>query len=114
MSDRCRANPQESMRHHGRRLVSISRRDFLRQGGAAAALAALSPRPLRARGGRAVDLKLGYAAITWDGKDDQAIEDISALGFHGIQLRTTAFDRWGARPEELKHLLDSRHLALLC
>src|SRR5260370_38845404 len=34
--------------------------------------------------------RLGYAAITWEGKDRQAIEDIAALGFRGIQLRSPA------------------------
>src|ERR1700730_17727893 len=32
-------------------------------------------------------IKFGYAAITWGGNDRQAIEDIAAVGFHGIQLR---------------------------
>ncbi len=29
----------------------------------------------------------GYAAITWGGNDLQAIQDISEIGFRGIQLR---------------------------
>jgi inosose dehydratase len=33
------------------------------------------------------DLRVGYAAITWDGRDGEAIEQISALGYPGIQLR---------------------------
>ena len=33
-------------------------------------------------------IHFGYAAITWNGNDRQAIEDISALGFPGIQLRS--------------------------
>jgi inosose dehydratase len=33
------------------------------------------------------ELRVGYAAITWDGRDGEAIEQISALGYPGIQLR---------------------------
>jgi inosose dehydratase len=33
------------------------------------------------------ELRVGYAAITWDGRDSEAIEQISALGYPGIQLR---------------------------
>ena len=33
------------------------------------------------------DLRVGYAAITWDGRDGEAIEQIAAAGYPGIQLR---------------------------
>jgi len=33
------------------------------------------------------ELWVGYAAITWDGRDAEAIEQISAVGYPGIQLR---------------------------
>lgn len=33
------------------------------------------------------DLRVGCAAITWDGRDGEAIEQISAAGYPGIQLR---------------------------
>jgi inosose dehydratase len=58
-------------------------------------------------------LRFGYAAITWGGNDLQAIDDISALGFPGIQLRASAVARWGDRPEELKALLASRGLTFV-
>lgn len=60
-----------------------------------------------------VGLTLGYAAITWGGRDDAAIDEISSLGFRGIQLRTAAFDRWGNSPETLTALLASRKLAFV-
>ncbi|PYR88380.1 MAG: xylose isomerase [Acidobacteria bacterium] len=50
-------------------------------------------------------IRLGYAAITWGGKDEQAIADISAVGFKAIQLRSSAFDAYGTRPGVLKDLL---------
>jgi inosose dehydratase len=36
------------------------------------------------------ELRVGYAAITWDGRDAEAIEQISAVGYPGIQLRANA------------------------
>ena len=35
----------------------------------------------------AMELRIGCAAITWDGKDGEAIQQIAALGYPGIQLR---------------------------
>ncbi len=57
--------------------------------------------------------RFGCAAITWNGNDPLAIEDISALGFRGIQLRASAVARWEARPGELRDLLASRNLSLV-
>jgi inosose dehydratase len=56
-------------------------------------------------------IRLGYAAITWGGDDPTAIEDVSAVGFKGIQLRASAFDRWGKTPADLKSLLARHSLA---
>lgn len=54
------------------------------------------------------DIKLGYASITWGGDDERAIEDISSLGFPGIQLRANVVDRFGKDPGALRDLL-ARH-----
>ncbi|HKO15422.1 MAG TPA: twin-arginine translocation signal domain-containing protein, partial [Gemmatimonadaceae bacterium] len=87
-----------------------SRRDFVRQVGGAAVAAALPIREVHAidRWKPADAIKFGYAAITWEGNDQQAIEDISALGFPGIQLRANVLARFGSRPAELRDLL-ARH-----
>jgi inosose dehydratase len=60
----------------------------------------------------AASLTYGYAAITWGKAFTDAIDDISAVGFHGIQLRTTdgVVDRFGATPSALRDLLARRHL----
>ena len=57
--------------------------------------------------------RFGCAAITWNGNDPLAIDDISALGFRGIQLRASAVARWEARPGELRDLLARRNLSLV-
>lgn len=58
------------------------------------------------------DRPVGYAAITWEGRDRQAIEDIAAVGYRGIQLRTTAMKEFRS-PVELRDLLHKRHLTLV-
>src|ERR1041385_3275866 len=86
-----------------------SRRDFLRYlgGGTAAALLPLPnvTLPLRAP---AAGIRFGDAAIAGGGNDEQAIEEIGAVGFPGIQLRAGVLSRFGDRPAELRELL-ARH-----
>ncbi|PYO95090.1 MAG: xylose isomerase [Gemmatimonadetes bacterium] len=84
----------------------MKRRDFLASLTAAAGVVAWRPRA-------AARVRFGYAAITWNGNDRQAIDDIAALGYRGIQLRQPAFDMWGERPAELKDLLARKHLVFV-
>lgn len=58
-------------------------------------------------------MRFGYAAITWSGEDRQAIDDIAAVGFRGIQLRHSAVAEWGVRPQALRELLAARGLTLV-
>jgi len=58
-------------------------------------------------------LRFGYAAITWNGNDVQAIADISELGFPGIQLRSNILKDFGNRPAALRDLLDQNHLEMV-
>jgi len=77
--------------------------------GATLALSGLPPL-LRSAREPAGPIRFGYAAITWQGDDLRAIDDIAALGFRGIQLRAAAVERWGANPQELRDLLGARAL----
>ncbi len=103
----------------------IQRREFLAGMAALAAASCLPGEALRARGllYPPVDLsyfdtpippgpseiRYGYAAITWGGNDRQAIDDISALGFHGIQVRSNAIEEFG-KPQPLRELLAKHQL----
>ena len=42
------------------------------------------------------ELHIGYASITWGGNDRQAIEDISSVGYPGIQVRSNAIKEFGS------------------
>ena len=57
------------------------------------------------------EIHCGYASITWNGNDRQAVEDISSLGFHGIQLRANALKEF-ASPAELRELLEKHQLKM--
>jgi inosose dehydratase len=89
-------------------MSDLDRRDFL----AAIGALSLSFRLKAEATGSVADGKIrpGYAAITWGGKDDQAIDEIAEVGFKGIQLRASAFDAYGTRPAVLKELLAKRGL----
>src|SRR6266850_4070032 len=110
---------------------SISRRHFIASLGAAAAASTLPvsalagilqpslyppvdlsyfDRPLTSA---PADIRFGYAAITWNGKDEQAIKDISEIGFSGIQLRNNILKEYGDRPKALRDLLDQHHLVMV-
>src|SRR5687768_8809414 len=92
-------------------ISKLKRRDFVRVTGLAAAGLALgrAQRSFAAPG----DIEFGYAAITWQGQDRQAIEDVSAVGFKGIQLRTSALPEFGDKPAALKELLAKHRLTMV-
>ncbi len=58
-------------------------------------------------------VRFGYAAITWGGNDCQAMADVEAAGFPGIQLRAAAVDAFGDRPAELKDLRARHRLTMV-
>jgi inosose dehydratase len=103
----------------------LRRREFIRIAGTVAGASALPPDWLWA-GERlypAMDLShfdtpisaapteihFGYAAITWGANDRQAIDDIAAVGFHGIQLRSNCIAEFGS-PTALRDLLNQHDL----
>ena len=58
------------------------------------------------------EIHIGYAAITWDGNDRQAIQDIAELGFRGIQLRSNCIREFGS-PAILRDLLQKYALTMV-
>lgn len=85
----------------------LSRRKFLSQLGLATiSLPLFSCTAVNALTSNKVPgLTIGYSAITWGGNDVQAMKDISALGFKGIQLRSNILKEYANKPEEVKQLL---------
>lgn len=108
-----------------------SRRNFIAGAGALAAGSAILPSPAEALlrpeplyqpmdlsyfdtpiPPASSELHYGYASITWNGNDRQAIEDIAALGFKGIQLRANILKEFSG-PSEVRVLLEKNHLKLV-
>ena len=58
------------------------------------------------------EIHFGYAAITWNGNDRQAIEDIAALRFPGIQLRANVLKEFTGSAE-LRDLLEKYQLKMI-
>jgi len=88
-------------------MPDLDRRQFIAVLGAVTTVRNL---PFMGTGTGAGSIRVGYAAITWGGKDEQAIDEIAETGYKGIQLRNSAFDTWGAKPETLRALLQKRGL----
>jgi inosose dehydratase len=88
----------------------LTRREFLGSIAAATALTALGRDVARAAPG---DIKFGFAAITWQGKDLQAIEEVAAVGFRAIQLRSNIMPEFGDKPAALRDLLAKHKLTMV-
>jgi len=107
----------------------VSRREFLYTVGAVAGASVISSVPAYAFfepllyppmdlayfdkpiNGAPPEIRIGYAAITWGDHEKQAIEDISALGYRGIQLRANAVRDF--QPAELRDLLQQHQLTMV-
>jgi inosose dehydratase len=90
----------------------LSRRELLRRFGVAAMGAPLLAR-LAPSGIERAAIRFGYASITWGGRDEQAIDEIAALGFRGIKLRSNVVPKYSERLTALRELLESRQLTLV-
>jgi inosose dehydratase len=85
--------------------LTISRRTFLTGLGLAGAATLLPSARASGASGR---LRFGYTAMTWGENDRQAIDDIAALGYEGIQFRANIVESF--KPAELRELLQRRQL----
>jgi inosose dehydratase len=56
-------------------------------------------------------VRYGYAAITWGADERQAIEDIAAVGYPGIQFRANALTDF--KPAELRQILAEHKLTFV-
>ena len=89
-------------------MSDLGRREFLATLGGASVVFRL-----KGEAAQPSRIKVGYAAITWGGNDEQAIQEVAEAGFKGIQLRASAFEKWGSRPAELRALLQKHGLTFI-
>jgi inosose dehydratase len=86
----------------------FTRRTLLAGLGAAAAVAAA---PSFAAGMKGKGIRFGYTAMTWGNEERQAIDDIAAVGFPGVQFRANAVTDF--KPAELRDLLAAHKLTFV-
>lgn len=87
--------------------MNISRREFLAATGAAAIASSYRVSADQS------DFKIGYNAITWSGNGEQAINEISELGFTGIQLCEPEYRQYANRISEFKQLMATKKLVVV-
>jgi inosose dehydratase len=87
----------------------ISRRDLL--AGMGTAFAGLTFSGIAAASDATPGIMYGYAAMTWGKDEKQAIEDIAAAGFAGVQFRADAVSEF--QPAELKERLAAHKLTFV-
>lgn len=90
-----------------------TRREFVRQISGAAVSTALPLPAMLDLPRSAPSIRIGYASITWNEHDRQAIDDISALGYAGIQLRANVLTSIGRDPVALRRVLADHHLTFV-
>jgi inosose dehydratase len=90
--------------------IPLSRRSFLSYAGALAATTAV-PCSFAASAKGKAQLQFGYTAMTWGNEERQAVDDISALGYPGIQFRANAVTDF--KVDELKQLLAEKKLTFV-
>lgn len=91
--------------------MEYSRRRFLYSAGSVVAMSTV-PQVVCALPGKehgSLMLRIGYAAITWNDNLQGAMEDISSVGYRGIQLRANAV-KLIPDPLTVKSQLAERHL----
>jgi inosose dehydratase len=89
------------------------RREFLIGAGATALTTQLDVGVFSSAFAAQDELKIGYHAITWGGKTEQAIDEISELGYRGIQIRRPDYEKYANRAGEFKDLMAAKKLTVV-
>ncbi len=58
-------------------------------------------------------IQVGYHVSTWGENLEQALTDLAALGFRGVQLDGNAYRKFADRPAACKELLAAKNLTLI-
>jgi inosose dehydratase len=90
-----------------------SRRQFLLGVGAAALAAQFDPDPNSSVFAADYEFKIGYHAMTWGDKTEQAIDEISELGFSGVAIRRSDYEKYANRAAEFKDLMAAKKLTVV-
>ena len=90
-----------------------SRRQFLLCAGATALAAQFDATPISSAFAADYEFKVGYHAMTWGDKTEQAIDEISDLGYRGVAIRRSDYEKYANRAAEFKDLIAAKKLTLV-
>src|SRR5262245_1574 len=90
-----------------------SRRQFLLGAGAAALASQFAAGRISSVFAADYEFKIGYHAITWGEKTGQAIDEISELGFGGVAISRSDYEKYANRAVEFKGLIAAKKLSLV-
>ncbi len=93
--------------------MTQSRRQFLLGAGATAFAGHFDANLISLPPTADYEFKIGYQAITWGDKTEQAIDEISEIGFRGIEIRRSDYEKYAGRAAEFKELLASKKLTVV-
>ena len=90
-------------------MSSINRRQFITEVSILGAASLVSHALMASKPS---SIQMAYSAITWGGKDLDAMSQIASLGFKGVQLRANAYDTYKTKVQELKSKIQENNLSL--
>src|SRR5262245_1391803 len=98
--------------------MQSSRRQFLLGAGATAITVRFDAEPISPNLVLSVlaedsEIKVGYNTASWGDNIEQAIGEISELGYHGIQIQEGDYRKYASRPAEFKVQMAAKKLTVV-
>ncbi|MBO0857703.1 MAG: TIM barrel protein [Chloracidobacterium sp.] len=90
-----------------------SRREFLLGAGATALASRFGAGRISSILAADYEFKVGYHTAAWGDKTSQAIDEISELGFGGVAISGSAYEKYANRAAEFKSLMAAKKLTLV-
>ncbi|HEU0177698.1 MAG TPA: sugar phosphate isomerase/epimerase [Blastocatellia bacterium] len=91
----------------------LSRRQFFLGAGATALASQFDANPISSVFAADYELKIGYHTVTWGDKTEQAIDEISEIGFNGVSISRSDYEKYANRATEFKDLMAAKKLTLV-
>jgi len=93
--------------------MSPSRRQFLLGAGATALGAQFDADTISSVFTADYEFKVGYHTITWGDKTEQAVDEISELGFRGVAIRRSDYEKYANRAAGFRDLMAAKKLTVV-
>ncbi|MGH9767270.1 MAG: sugar phosphate isomerase/epimerase family protein [Blastocatellia bacterium] len=93
--------------------MSPSRRQFLLGAGVTALAAHFDANISSSSSADDYEFRVGYHSVTWGDKTEQAIDEISDLGFRGVAIRRADYEKYANRAAEFRDLMAAKKLTIV-